>query len=233
MIYWVPEKTSVHSLVWIHKFNLLGTLGGFEPTQSLIIRNSEDQVFLCDEQDLDNTDSVCLCHLVLDWEFDVGCLAPVILRFKNIYATLTIACIQLHVFTDFLIEASEPDFTIGIRAIRGNFVIVSAWTTSTSTSHHSPACHWFKLMSSLELYKPWVHQKLTSLVNSPDTHSQIRWWGHQQLDSLDVDHVEDTASMANNSLEALILLFFRFPKLDCPVCTRRNQDVQPINLGVN
>lgn len=93
LIDWVPEKASVNCLVWVHKFDLLCTLSGFEPAKGLVIRYSEDQVLLRYKQHLNDTDSVCFRHLVLDGKLNVSSLTPVIFRFENINAALTITCV--------------------------------------------------------------------------------------------------------------------------------------------
>ena len=54
----VPADTRVEGLVRVGDGVLLLTLGGFEPFQFLIVPDSENQVLLDHEQDLNYADSV-------------------------------------------------------------------------------------------------------------------------------------------------------------------------------
>ena len=69
-------------------------------------------------------------------------------------------------------------------------------------------------MCSLKLNEPGVHQQLASFVNTPDSHGPIRGASHEQLHFLYVHHVQDTASVPDDCLEAFVLSGLRLPQLD-------------------
>lgn len=89
-------------------------------------------------------------------------------------------------------------------------------------------------MGPLKLNKPRIHEELTSLVDSPNAHGPVRRRSHQQLHLVDVDHVQDRASVPDDGLEALVrVVLFRLPKFHGAVCGRRNQHVQALDFGVD
>ena len=150
-------------------------------------------------------------HLIYDIQFTICWLTPVILSFYDVDTTFRVTSVELHILTYFLVETLQPD-------------IVREWSTR----------NWFESASTLELYEPRVHQELASLVNSPDAHGFISGWGDQELHFLNVDHIQDTAIVSDNSLEALVLLcVFWLPQFDCSIGTCWYQNTQTIDLSIN
>ena len=108
----VPADACVEGLVRVRDTVLLLSLRGFEPLESLIVANCEDEILLNNEQYLNYTVGVDVFLRKSQCEFEILNFAPSLICLENVDRSLRVACIDLEVLAQLGIEAHEPDVSL-------------------------------------------------------------------------------------------------------------------------
>ena len=129
---------------------MLGSLCCFEPLQTLVETDCEDQVFLGHEQDLNDAVFVDFLLLQLQTEQAVLCFLPLVNSFENVHGAFRVAAVNLEFLANFCVETVQPHGAVKDRRMNGD-----------------------EVENLLVLDEPGVQQKFASPVDPPDTHGFV------------------------------------------------------------